>query len=80
MNTVPYSLFQKNMQHYLRKVNEDDVALLITNRDSRNDAVLMSKSAYDSMTETLRILSNPDLMKKIRRGRAQMTAHDSTHA
>jgi antitoxin YefM len=73
MDAISYSVFRKDLKHYLRKVNDDATTLLITNRDSDDDtAVVMSKRDYDSMTETLRIMSNPELMAKIRRGRNQI--------
>ncbi|AYM02297.1 type II toxin-antitoxin system Phd/YefM family antitoxin [Levilactobacillus yiduensis] len=75
MDAVSYSVFRKNLKYYLRQVNDDATTLLITNRDSDDDtAVLMSKQDYDSMVETLRIMSNPDLMAKIRRGQKQIAA------
>lgn len=75
MEAVSYSVLRKNLKHYLQQVNDDATTLLVTNRDSADDtAVLMSKRDYDSMIETLRIMSNPTLMEKIRRGQAQIAA------
>lgn len=75
MEAVSYSVLRKNLKHYLQQVNDDATTLLVTNRDDVDDtAVLMSKRDYDSMTETLRIMSNPALMDKIRRGQEQITA------
>ena len=74
MEAVSYSVLRKNLKHYLQQVNDDATTLLVTNRDDVDDtAVLMSKRDYDSMTETLRIMSNPELMDKIRRGQEQIT-------
>jgi len=79
MDAVSYSVFRRNLKTYLRQVNEDATTLLITNRDTDDDtAVLMSKRDYDSMTETMEILSNPSLMAKIRRGQAQITVGKTT--
>ncbi|GBG93901.1 prevent-host-death protein [Ligilactobacillus salitolerans] len=73
MEAVSYSALRKNLKHYLQQVNDDATTLLITNRDNADDtAVLMSKRDYDSMTETLRIVSNPALMDKLRRGQEQI--------
>lgn len=75
MEAVSYSVFRKDLKHYLNQVNEDATTLLITNRDNNdNTAVLMSKRDYDSLIETTRILNNPELMDKIRRGRRQIAA------
>lgn len=72
MEAVSYSGLRKNLKHYLQQVNDDATTLLVTNRDNDDTAVVMSKRDYDSMTETLRIMSNPALMDKIRRGKAQI--------
>lgn len=75
MEAVSYSVLRKNLRSYLQQVNDDATTLLVTNRDNADDAaVLMSKRDYDSMIETLRIISNPTLMDKIRRGKEQITA------
>lgn len=75
MEAVSYSVLRKNLRSYLQQVNDDATTLLVTNRDNADDAaVLMSKIDYDSMIETLRIMSNPTLMDKIRRGKEQITA------
>ncbi|GKS81270.1 antitoxin [Ligilactobacillus pabuli] len=75
MEAVSYSVLRKNLRSYLQQVNDDATTLLVTNRDNADDAaVLMSKRDYDSMIETLRIMSNPTLMDKIRRGKEQITA------
>lgn len=75
MEAVSYSVLRKNLRSYLQQVNDDATTLLVTTRDNADDAaVLMSKRDYDSMIETLRIMSNPTLMDKIRRGKEQITA------
>ncbi|ARY92569.1 MULTISPECIES: type II toxin-antitoxin system Phd/YefM family antitoxin [Lacticaseibacillus] len=75
MDAVSYSVFRRNLKHYLQAVNDDATPLLITSRDNAADtAVLMNKRDFDAMQETMRILSNPELMAKIRRGQAQIAA------
>ncbi|KRN80923.1 type II toxin-antitoxin system Phd/YefM family antitoxin [Ligilactobacillus acidipiscis] len=72
MEAVSYSGLRKNLKHYLQQVNDDATTLLVTNRDNDDTAVVMSKRDYDSMMETLRIMSNPTLIDKIRRGKTQI--------
>ncbi len=75
VDAVSYSVFRRNLKHYLQVVNDTSTPLLITSRDNAADtAVLMNKRDFDAMQETMRILSNPELMAKIRRGQAQIAA------
>lgn len=65
----------------MQKVNQDFEPLLVTAKDSEDAVVVMSKRDYDSMQETMYLLSNPDLMARIRRGDKQIqsckvTMHD----
>ena len=46
-------------------------ALIVTAKDAEDTVVVLSKREYDSLQESLRILSNSYLMEKIRRGDTQ---------
>ena len=72
MDAVSYSGFRKNLKSYMQKVNQDSESLLVTAKDPEDTIVVMSKSDYDSMQETMYLLSNPDLMARIRRGDKQI--------
>lgn len=68
MEAVAYSTFRQNLKHYMKQVNEDAEALIVTSRDVEDTVVVLSKRDYDSMQETFRIMSNDYLMDKIKRG------------
>ena len=69
MEAVAYSNFRQNLKQYMKQVNED--ALIVTAKDAEDTVVVLSKREYDSLQESLRILSNSYLMEKIRRGDTQ---------
>jgi antitoxin YefM len=50
--------FRKRLAHYMDRVNDDRDAVLIT-RQGSEPAVLLAQSEYDSMVETLHLLSSP---------------------
>ena len=68
MEAVAYSNFRQNLRSYMKQVNEDADALIV-----EDTVVVLSKRDYDSMQETLRILSNHYVMDKIRRGDEQFS-------
>ncbi len=73
MEAVAYSNFRQNLRSYMKQVNEDADALIVTTKDVEDTVVVLSKRDYDSMQETLRILSNHYVMDKIRRGDEQFS-------
>lgn len=80
MEAVTYSNFRQNLRSYIKKVNEDSDALIVTTKDVEETVVVLSKRDYDSMKETLRVLSNNYVMDKIRRGDKQFSEGNfSTH-
>jgi len=81
MEAVAYSNFRQNLKQYMKQVNEDADALIVTAKDAEYTVVVLSKREYDSLQESLRILSNSYLMEKIRRGdtqfrKKQFQSHD----
>lgn len=56
MEVTTYSNFRKNLKGYMKNVNEDSDTLIVTSQDD-NDVVVMSKSDYDSIMETLYLTS-----------------------
>lgn len=81
MEAVAYSHFRQNLKQYMKQVNEDADALIVTAKDAEDTVVVLSKREYDSLQESLRILSNSYLMEKIRRGdiqfrKKQFQTHD----
>ncbi|ANZ60720.1 hypothetical protein AYR62_14085 [Secundilactobacillus paracollinoides] len=77
MQTVPLETINNHLDDYLTQLTANADPILITNHDDSDSAVLMSKNDYDRMVETMRILSNPALMAKIRRGRQQIADIES---
>ena len=69
---VAYTNFRKDLKSYLRRVNDDADMLLVTNKDSHDNGVVMSADDYESLMETLRVYQNPGLFDKVRRGMAQV--------
>lgn len=74
MDAVAYSNFRKKLKDYFKQVNNDSEPLIVTNKDQRENVVVMSKDDYDAIMETLRINSNNYLMEKIARGEQQFKA------
>ncbi|MGX7015070.1 type II toxin-antitoxin system Phd/YefM family antitoxin [Vagococcus silagei] len=79
MEAVAYSNFRKNLRSYMKQVNDDADALIVTTTDVEDTVVVLSKRDYDSMQETLRVLSNDYVMDKIRRGDRQFSEGNFTN-
>ena len=73
MEAVVYSNFRQNLRSYMKQVNEDADTLIVTTKDIDDTIVVLSKRDYDSMQETMRILSNNYVMDKIRKGDKQFS-------
>lgn len=73
MEAVAYSNFRQNLRSYMKQVNEDADTLIVTNKNVEDTVVVLSKRDYDSMQETLRVLSNEYVMGKLRRGDQQFS-------
>lgn len=71
MEAVTYSSFRQDLKNYLKQVNQDSEPLIVTNKKAEDNVVVISKDDYDAMVETMRIMSNPALMAKIKRGDKQ---------
>lgn len=76
MEAVTYSTFRKNLRGYLDKTAEDADVILVTSKNPDANVVVMNARDYENLMENLRIISNPDLMDKLRRSRAQFQAGD----
>ncbi|WP_334329654.1 type II toxin-antitoxin system Phd/YefM family antitoxin [Companilactobacillus sp. HBUAS59699] len=71
MEAVSYSNFRQNLKKYFKQVNQNSEPLIVTNKKEEDDVVVMSKDDYDSMTETMRIMSNTKLMERLRKADKQ---------
>jgi prevent-host-death family protein len=65
--TVPLSKAKACLSEFIRRVREEHESFAITHR-GRVEGVLLSIEEYESLVETLEILSDRDLMASIRRG------------
>jgi len=66
-DTVPLSRAKALLSEYIRRVREEHESFAITHR-GKIEGVLLSVEEYESLIETLEILSDRDLMASIRRG------------
>jgi len=65
--TVPLSKVKASLSEFVRRVKEEHESFAITHR-GRVEGVLLSIEEYESLIETLEILSDRELMTSIRRG------------
>jgi len=59
MKVVTYSHARHALKSILDNVQQDADVTIISRRDDKGDAVLMSLDYYNSMMETLHLLSTP---------------------
>lgn len=71
MLTLPYTSFRNNMKENMRRLHDDADVILVTNRDPADNIVVMSQDDYESLMETLRVQSNPDLHRRVLAGMRQ---------
>ncbi|EMP70270.1 type II toxin-antitoxin system Phd/YefM family antitoxin [Streptococcus caviae] len=72
MEAVLYSTFRNHLKDYMKKVNDEFEPLTVVNKNPDEDIVVLSKSEWDSIQETLRIAQNQELSDKVLRGMAQV--------
>jgi prevent-host-death family protein len=65
--TVPLSKAKASLSEFIRRVREEHESFAITHR-GKVEGVLLSVEEYESLIETLEILSDRELMTSIRRG------------
>lgn len=73
MRTLTFSEARNNFKDVLDRVAEDHVATLIKRRDAE-DAVVMSLSDYNSLQETMYLLSTPANARHLMESIAQLRA------
>ncbi|MDG1333049.1 MAG: type II toxin-antitoxin system prevent-host-death family antitoxin [Crocinitomicaceae bacterium] len=67
MEITTYSNFRQNLKSFLDKVFVDHNPLFVT-RTNGEDVVVMSKSDYESLTETLHLLGSPKNAERLLKG------------
>ncbi|HZK91491.1 MAG TPA: type II toxin-antitoxin system prevent-host-death family antitoxin [Stellaceae bacterium] len=73
MDTVSYSQLRQKLKARMDKVCDDRAPLLVT-RQNGEPVVLMSLAEYESLEETLHLLSNPTNAERLLRSIAQAKA------
>lgn len=74
MEAVVYSTFRNHLKDYMKKVNDEFEPLTVVNKNPDEDIVVISKSEWDSLQETLRLAQNKELSDKVLRGMAEVRA------
>ncbi|HGA1493436.1 TPA: type II toxin-antitoxin system Phd/YefM family antitoxin [Streptococcus suis] len=74
MEAIVYSHFRNHLKDYMKKVNDEFEPLVVVNKNPEEDIVVLSKSEWDSLQETLTVARNTYLSQKVLRGIAQVKA------
>ena len=74
MEAIVYSHFRNHLKDYMKKVNDEFEPLVVVNKNPEEDIVVLSKSEWDSLQETLAVSRNAYLSQKVLRGMAQVKA------
>ncbi|MFI3160925.1 type II toxin-antitoxin system Phd/YefM family antitoxin [Streptococcus suis] len=74
MEAIVYSYFRNHLKDYMKKVNDEFEPLVVVNKNPEEDIVVLSKSEWDSLQETLAVARNAYLSQKVLRGMAQVKA------
>lgn len=71
MTTLPLAEVRANLSKLVDEAVRTHQRVEVT-RQGRRAAVILSADDYDSIMETLDILSDPDLMRELRQGQADV--------
>ena len=72
VTTLTATKARQNLFDLLKKSTKGHVPIRITSKSG--DVVLMSEEDYESLLETLELLSEPDIAKSIKEARADIKA------
>lgn len=72
MDAIVYSNFRNNLKDYMKKVNDEYEPLMVVNKNPDKDIVVLSKENWDSIQETIRLMSNEYLSDKVLSGIEQV--------
>ncbi len=75
MDTISYSELRQTLKAQMDKVCADRAPLLVT-RQNGDPVVMMSLAEYESLEETLHLLSSPANAEHLRRSLAEAEAGD----
>ncbi|MEZ9739732.1 type II toxin-antitoxin system Phd/YefM family antitoxin [Vibrio splendidus] len=77
MNIVSFTEARNSLKSVLDRVVDDSDVTVITRRDSE-DAVVMSLEHFNSMQETLHLMSSPKNAERLAESIAQLEAGNTT--
>lgn len=72
MTTLTVTAARQNLFHLLEKSIKAHVPIKITSK--KGDVILISQEDYESLLETLELLSTPGMLKSIREAREDVKA------
>jgi antitoxin YefM len=75
MTTLPLAEVRANLSKLVDEAVRTHQRIEVT-RQGRRAVVILSADDYDSIMETLDILSDPDLMSEVRQGQADVSRGD----
>lgn len=67
MKIMSQTKARKDFFKIVREVNEDSIPIIATNKDSLDDVVILGKTDYDSLMETLHVYGVPGMAEKLDR-------------
>ncbi len=71
-HVIPVSKVKKDLLAILKEMAEDDAVIGVT-RNGELVGVVMTSERYEAMMETMEVLSDPDLLKKLESARHDFT-------
>ena len=77
MRTANYTELRNNMKRYLDEVVNDCEPLLV-HRAGNESVVIISLEEYNAMKETEYIMSSPEMMEAIRKGKEEIAQGKGT--
>lgn len=76
MEVTSYTNFRQHLKSFMDSVFKNRTPLFVT-RTNGEDMVLLSKADYESMEETLHLLSSPENAKRLNEGIEQYKKGDT---
>lgn len=77
IDACSYSELRSNLKKWLDAANDDRVPILIRRRKGRN-AVLVDEQEWNSIVETMHLLSSPENARRLRESVAEAERGDLT--
>ena len=74
MQAEAYSNVRNNLKSFMKKVNDDADAIIITSRNGEDNSVLMSQDEYDNLIENAYLRSSKANVDHIMKSWAELKA------